>query len=155
MVKIYYFVHCFERYLIIEVEESKKEQAEHIIDSAYDDWCNSDTCECCEEYILSCLADAGIAFREIEDESEKTLANLFDEWADFTDATRYFSTEELQESKETFISDIMNGHTQHYIDMMRQEIAERRPVGKHGVYDFSDERQIETMIETIERIAGH
>lgn len=88
-------------------------------------------------------------------EKRKALAMLFYEWADFTDAKRYFSDEELKESRETFISDIMNGFTQHYIDMMRQEIYERRPVGKYGVYDFSDERQIESMIETIERIARY
>lgn len=88
-------------------------------------------------------------------EKRKALSCVFDEWADFTDATRYFSAEELQESKETFISDIMNGHTQHYIDMMRKEIEERRPVGIYGVYDFTDERQIENMIEAIERIARH
>lgn len=88
-------------------------------------------------------------------EKRKVLESVFNEWVDFTDAKRYFSDEELKESKDTFISDIMNGHTQHYIDMMRQEIDERRPVGKYGVYDFADERQIESMIETIERIAKH
>ena len=98
---------------------------------------------------------ATIILRMNPAEKRKALATLFYEWADFTDAKRYFSDEEFKESRENFISDIMNGNTQHYIDMMRREIDERRPVGKHGVYDFSDERQIDKMIETIERIARH
>ena len=88
-------------------------------------------------------------------QKRKALETVFYEWAEFTDAKRYFSDEELKESRETFIRDIMNGHTQHYIDMMQNEIIERRPASVHGVYDFSDERQIENMIETIERIARH
>lgn len=66
MARINYDIFCFDRVLSVEVSEQDKEKALQIIDKAYDDWHELDTCDCCEEYILNCLTSANIAFKELE-----------------------------------------------------------------------------------------
>jgi len=66
-VKIEYYVYCFDRFLTVIVNEADKEQAERIIDEAYDEWHESDPTMCCEEFILHRLQEQGIAF-EVEEE---------------------------------------------------------------------------------------
>lgn len=61
-----YYVYCFDRYLTVAVNDTDKEQAEKIMDEAYDEWHNSDPVMCCEEYILHCLKQHDIAFEVVE-----------------------------------------------------------------------------------------
>lgn len=62
--KIDFYVFCFDRYLSIEVDEKQKEEAEHIINGAYDKWVELvEDDSCCEEYILQQLDNAGIEYK--------------------------------------------------------------------------------------------
>lgn len=83
-------------------------------------------------------------------ECRNHASDIFDYIAELTDAKRFFSDEELSENKETFISDLMNGHKQHYIDFLNTQIQEIKPAGLHGVYDFELIREYEEIINKIE-----
>lgn len=75
---------------------------------------------------------------------------IFKEYADLTDARRYFSDEEIEKSKESFIADLMNGNTKHYINHILQEKEEVKPDNLHGVYDLGLIRSYERIIALIE-----
>lgn len=63
-----YYVFCFDRYLSVEVDERRKEKAEKIIDSAYDEWVELvEDDSCCEEYILQQLDNAGIKYNVLHE----------------------------------------------------------------------------------------
>jgi hypothetical protein len=81
--------------------------------------------------------------------AKEEAENIFNEYADLTDARRYFSDEELQESKRTFIVDLMNGHKEHYINHITEQINDIKPCGVYGVYDFNLIRQYEAIAERI------
>lgn len=70
--KISYYVGCFDRYLEVVVSETDKENAEYVMDTAYDAWLTDPnivvTDWCCEEYILHCLKENGIKFEWIQSE---------------------------------------------------------------------------------------
>lgn len=66
MIRIEYDIFCLERVLVVEVSEQEKEIALEIIDSAYCEWCELDSCDCCEEFILSKLESTGIKYQVIE-----------------------------------------------------------------------------------------
>lgn len=72
--KISFDVGCFDRYLEVIVNDTDREKAEQIMDSAYDAWCTDPdivvTDWCCEEYILHCLKESGIEFEVIEEGDE-------------------------------------------------------------------------------------
>lgn len=81
--------------------------------------------------------------------AKEEAENIFNEYADLTDARRYFSGEELEESKQAFITDLMNGCKEHYIKTIDEQINEIKPCGVHGVYDFNLIRQYEAIVERI------
>lgn len=64
--RITYYIRCFERDLIIDLEHREvRSIAEAIVEKAYDNWCEqSDKIGdmCCEEYICQCLKDHEIEF---------------------------------------------------------------------------------------------
>ena len=66
MARINYYIFCLDRVLSVNVKEQDKEKATELIDLAYFEWCESDSCECCEEFILSKLESNGIKYRVIE-----------------------------------------------------------------------------------------
>ena len=66
MVRIEYDIFCLDRVLVVEVSEQEKEIALEIIDSAYYEWCESDPCDCCEEFILGKLEASKIGHQVIE-----------------------------------------------------------------------------------------
>ena len=74
MKRINFYIHCFDRELVIELEnESDFIEAEFIINTAYDEWCeNSEEVGdiCCEEYICSILKKNGIRFTWVDEENE-------------------------------------------------------------------------------------
>lgn len=76
---------------------------------------------------------------------------IFKKYAELTEAERYFSKEEIKESKEAFISDILEGFKNHYIDFLKSQIEEIKPAGLHGVYDFGLIAEYENIIKEIER----
>ena len=82
--------------------------------------------------------------------AKEEAENIFNEYADLTDAGRYFSDEEIGKSKESFIADLMNGHTKHYINHILQEKEEVKPDNLHGVYDLGLIRSYERIIALIE-----
>lgn len=65
--KIHFEITCFERMLVITIEnQDDLGKAYDIMYNAYDEWCDGvEQCGdmCCEEYITSCLREAGIKFR--------------------------------------------------------------------------------------------
>lgn len=77
---------------------------------------------------------------------------IFKEYAELTDASRYFSAEELEEQKHTFITDLAVGYKAHYIAFLKEQIEEIKPADIHGVYDFGLIREYEVLIERIERL---
>lgn len=65
--EIQFQIPCFERELVVIVaNKSDIDKAYNIMNKAYDDWCEGlEVCGdmCCEEYIISCLREAGIELR--------------------------------------------------------------------------------------------
>ena len=66
-IKIQFEIRCFDRDLIILLEDqSDIGRAHDIMYEAYNDWCDgAEQCGdmCCEEYIIDCLKEAEIKFR--------------------------------------------------------------------------------------------
>ena len=81
--------------------------------------------------------------------AREEATNIFNEYANLTDASRYFSEEELEESKEVFILDLLNGSKTQYINAIIEQISEIKPIGLHGVYDFDLIRDYETILQRI------
>lgn len=79
------------------------------------------------------------------------IEQLFADYCDLTDAKRYFSDEEIEHSKQTFIDDLLNNRKEHYIAFINEEIEEIKPI-KHGCYDFELIRQYEDIKNRIENI---
>ena len=82
--------------------------------------------------------------------AKEEAENIFNEYADLTDAGRYFSEEELESSKQLFITDLMNGNKKHYTKHILEEMEEIKPDNIHGVYDFVLLRSYERVIALIE-----
>ena len=59
MSRINYDIFCLDRVLSVEVQEQDKKRAAELIDV-------SETCDCCEEFILKDLETHGIKYRLIE-----------------------------------------------------------------------------------------
>lgn len=76
------------------------------------------------------------------------IEQLFADYCDLTDAQRYFCDEEIQESKENFINDLLNNHKQQYISFIDEEIENIKPI-KYGCYDFDLIRQYEDIKKRI------
>lgn len=74
MKRINFYIHCFDRELVIELEnEPDFTEAKFIINMAYDEWCNNSkevADMCCEEYICSRLKEKGIKFTWINEENK-------------------------------------------------------------------------------------
>ena len=79
------------------------------------------------------------------------IEQLFADYCDLTDAKRYFSDEEIEQSKQTFINDLLNNHKDHYISFIDEEIEAIKPV-KYGCYDFELIKQYEDIKNRIENI---
>lgn len=80
----------------------------------------------------------------------KECISIFDDYADLTDSRRYFSDEEIEQSKQTFIDDLMNGQKEHYIKTIIEQIEETKPVNGRGVYDFVLIGEYETLLKRIQ-----
>lgn len=69
--RIVFNIHCFDRELVIDLENKLDfEQAENIMNEAYDKWCEEPDevgDVCCEEYICECLDKTGIKFTWINE----------------------------------------------------------------------------------------
>lgn len=81
----------------------------------------------------------------------QTIEQLFADYCDLTDAQRYFSDEEIQESKENFINDLLNNRKEHYISFIDEEIENIKPI-KYGCYDFELIRQYEDIKKRITEV---
>ena len=81
----------------------------------------------------------------------QTIEQLFADYCDLTDAQRYFSDEEIQTTKETFTSDLLNNHKEHYIAFIDEEIENIKPI-KYGCYDFELIRQYEDIKKRITEV---
>ena len=81
--------------------------------------------------------------------AKEEATNIFNEYANLIDARRYFSHDELEESKKCFICDLVNGFKTQYIQTIKAQIEEIKPVGLHGVYDFDLIRDYETILQRI------
>lgn len=57
----------------------------------------------------------------------QTIEQLFADYCDLTDAKRYFSDEEIEHNKQTFIDDLLNNHKVHYISFIDEEIENIKP----------------------------
>ena len=79
------------------------------------------------------------------------IEQLFADYCDLTDAQRYFSDEEIQTTKETFTSDLLNNRKEHYISFIDEEIENIKPI-KYGCYDFELIKQYEDIKNRIENI---
>lgn len=62
---IKYEILCFNRFLTLKVAENDEAHILALIDALYCEWLESDTCECCEEYILDGLDEANIQYKTI------------------------------------------------------------------------------------------
>lgn len=82
--------------------------------------------------------------------AKEEAENIFNEYADLTDARRYFSVEELEESKQAFIIDLMNGNKEHYTKHILEQIEEIKPVNGRGVYDFALIGEYEMLLKRIQ-----
>lgn len=82
--------------------------------------------------------------------AKEEAENIFNEYAYLTDARRYFSDEEIEQSKQSFITDLMNGHKEHYIKTIIEQIEETKPVNGRGVYDFVLIGKYETLLKRIQ-----
>lgn len=64
--KIEFYIHCFDRVFIIELNNpNDMSEAKRIIEKSYDEWVDpmDDIGDvCCEEYICECLIKEGIVF---------------------------------------------------------------------------------------------
>lgn len=76
------------------------------------------------------------------------IEQLFADYSDLTDAKRYFSDEEIEQSKQTFANDLLNNHKEHYITFIDEEIEAIKPV-KYGCYDLDLIRQYEDIKKRI------
>ena len=79
------------------------------------------------------------------------IEQLFADYCDLTDAQRYFCDEEIQESKENFINDLLNNHKQQYISFIDEEIENIKPL-KYGCYDLDLIRQYEDIKKRITEV---
>lgn len=79
------------------------------------------------------------------------IEQLFADYCDLTDAQRYFCDEEIQESKENFINDLLNNCKEHYIAFIDEEIENIKPI-KYGCYDFELIKQYEDIKSRIANI---
>ena len=69
MARIEFYIECFDRDLVIEIQKKFKEQAERLLQTCYDYWIAGSedvACECCEEYMCDCLRKSGLLFNVIE-----------------------------------------------------------------------------------------
>ena len=80
----------------------------------------------------------------------KKACHIFEQYAELTDAPRYFSREEINENKKIFMFDLMNGCKSHYIDFLRNEIGEIIPAGVYGCYDLDLIREYRELLKQIE-----
>ena len=70
MARIEFYIRCFDRDLIIEINKKFKERAEALLETVYEYWIEGSDdvwCECCEEYMCDCLRKAGLEFTVIEE----------------------------------------------------------------------------------------
>ena len=70
MARIEFYIECFDRDLVIEIQKKFKEQAEILLQTCYDYWIAGSedvVCECCEEYMCDCLRKSGLVFNVIEE----------------------------------------------------------------------------------------
>lgn len=61
-----YYIYCYERNLVLEIDPADKQRVSEICEAAYDFWVNNadevgDIC--CEEYIVEQIEAAGIKYR--------------------------------------------------------------------------------------------
>lgn len=70
-VKINYYVRCFDRDLSLRVDAEQVEQANEIMEEAYNLWHEDTEGMCCEEFILEKLKEAGIWFEEENNDSDE------------------------------------------------------------------------------------
>ena len=57
---IEYYIWCFDRYLVVEVNAAENTRARQLMDTAYDEWHALESDDCCEEYICNRLHEQGI-----------------------------------------------------------------------------------------------
>lgn len=70
MARIEFYIECFDRDLVIEIQKKFKERAERLLQTCYDYWIAGSEeveCECCEEYMCDCLRKSGLVFNVIEE----------------------------------------------------------------------------------------
>lgn len=82
------------------------------------------------------------------------LNKIYDDICNITDATTFYSSEEIEEQRNDFISSMQNENKEYrkqYTDFLQEQIESMRPVGTHGQYDFELEREIENIIERINK----
>lgn len=66
MIQIEFYIECFDRELILEINPEDEKRVQEIMQLAYDYWIeNPDAVgdECCEEYICNRIKEAGIYFK--------------------------------------------------------------------------------------------
>ena len=79
------------------------------------------------------------------------IEQIFADYCDLTDTQRYFCDEEIQESKENFINDLLNNRKEHYIAFIDEEIENIKPI-KYGCYDLDLIRQYEDIKKRITEV---
>lgn len=78
---------------------------------------------------------------------------LFDEYDAIMNVSPYMCNNDLEIEKLHFSEYIANkdkDFIERIIQNLRDEITERRPVGRYGCYDFNSEREIETLISKLQ-----
>lgn len=85
------------------------------------------------------------------DRLEEWANNSNDDTMSILNRFYFGSDEEIQESKENFINDLLNNRKEHYIAFIDEEIENIKPI-KYGCYDFELIRQYEDIKNRIENI---
>ena len=91
-------------------------------------------------------------FRETHTKAEAVAecSAIFGAVCSLTDAERYFSQEELKQEQENFIDDLMNNYKSHYVNFLREEIAQIMPSTVYGCYDLELIKEYKEIINRIE-----
>lgn len=59
-IELIYYVECFDRNLYIYLNKNDVERAKHFLNEAYNEWMESDICDCLEEYLINVIKSSGI-----------------------------------------------------------------------------------------------
>ena len=84
---------------------------------------------------------------------KKRAMELFNKYAELSEAERYFSAEEIELCKNNFVRNLLDNEKQVYIDYLNQQIEELKPIddAKNRVFDFGLIAEYEQLINDIER----